>query len=112
MFGITVPLITSTTGDKLGKSAGNAVWLNRDRTSPFELYQFFVRQPDSTVERQVVLLKPHFSQNLLQRMLYTSSTENVPMFYTDRYSMRSCSKMDFHYHHANYSFENVSLLIK
>ncbi|CAM4485181.1 unnamed protein product [Lepidochelys kempii] len=55
VFGITVPLITSTTGDKLGKSAGNAVWLNRDRTSPFELYQFFVRQPDSTVERYLKL---------------------------------------------------------
>ncbi|XP_039376578.1 tyrosine--tRNA ligase, mitochondrial [Mauremys reevesii] len=55
VFGITVPLITSTTGDKLGKSAGNAVWLNRDKTSPFELYQFFVRQPDSTVERYLKL---------------------------------------------------------
>ena len=51
VFGITVPLITSTTGAKLGKSAGNAVWLNRDNTSPFELYQFFVRQPDDSVER-------------------------------------------------------------
>ena len=41
VFGISVPLITSTTGAKLGKSAGNAVWLNRDKTSPFELYQLF-----------------------------------------------------------------------
>ncbi|XP_077196017.1 tyrosine--tRNA ligase, mitochondrial [Paroedura picta] len=55
VFGITVPLITSTTGNKLGKSAGNAVWLNRDRTSPFELYQFFVRQPDSIVKRYLRL---------------------------------------------------------
>ena len=37
--GLTVPLIKSTTGDKLGKTAGNAVWLNSDKTSPFELYQ-------------------------------------------------------------------------
>ncbi|CAN2389361.1 mitochondrial [Pristimantis euphronides] len=51
VFGILLPLITSTTGDKLGKSAGNAVWLNRDRTSPFELYQFFVRQQDNIVKR-------------------------------------------------------------
>ncbi|XP_058047575.1 tyrosine--tRNA ligase, mitochondrial [Ahaetulla prasina] len=55
VYGITVPLITSTAGDKLGKSAGNAVWLNRNRTSPFELYQFFVRQPDATVERYLKL---------------------------------------------------------
>lgn len=51
VFGITVPLITSTTGAKLGKSAGNAVWLNREKTSPFELYQFFLRQQDDSVER-------------------------------------------------------------
>ncbi|KAM4749644.1 tyrosine--tRNA ligase, mitochondrial isoform 2-T2 [Rhinophrynus dorsalis] len=51
VFGITLPLITNTSGDKLGKSAGNAMWLNRDRTSPFEFYQFFVRQQDRDVER-------------------------------------------------------------
>lgn len=51
VFGISVPLITSTTGAKLGKSAGNAVWLNREKTSPFELYQFFVRLQDNLVER-------------------------------------------------------------
>ncbi|XP_065537686.1 tyrosine--tRNA ligase, mitochondrial [Lathamus discolor] len=55
VFGITVPLITNTTGDKLGKTAGNAVWLNRDKTSPFELYQFFVRQQDNIVEKYLKL---------------------------------------------------------
>ncbi|XP_050825881.1 tyrosine--tRNA ligase, mitochondrial [Serinus canaria] len=55
VFGITVPLITSTTGDKLGKTAGNAVWLNREKTSPFELYQFFVRQQDNVVEKYLKL---------------------------------------------------------
>ncbi|XP_004700258.2 tyrosine--tRNA ligase, mitochondrial [Echinops telfairi] len=55
VFGITVPLIISTTGAKLGKSAGNAVWLNREKTSSFELYQFFVRQQDDSVERYLKL---------------------------------------------------------
>ncbi|KAF7652195.1 hypothetical protein LDENG_00100060 [Lucifuga dentata] len=50
VYGLTIPLVTSSVGDKLGKTAGNAVWLNRDKTSPFELYQFFVRQPDANVE--------------------------------------------------------------
>ncbi|XP_063335356.1 tyrosine--tRNA ligase, mitochondrial [Pelmatolapia mariae] len=50
VYGLTIPLVTSTVGDKLGKTAGNAVWLNRDKTSPFELYQFFLRQPDASVE--------------------------------------------------------------
>lgn len=68
MFGITVPLITSTTGNKLGKSAGNAVWLNRNRTSPFELYQFFVRQPDNAVERQVPFKNPVYYLFLLKNV--------------------------------------------
>uniref|UniRef100_A0A8C3X179 Tyrosine--tRNA ligase n=1 Tax=Catagonus wagneri TaxID=51154 RepID=A0A8C3X179_9CETA len=55
VFGISVPLITSTTGAKLGKSAGNAVWLKREKTSPFELYQFFVRLQDNLVERYLKL---------------------------------------------------------
>ena len=45
-----MPLITSEEGDKLGKSAGNTVWLDPGRTSPFDLYQYFVRRPDSEVE--------------------------------------------------------------
>ncbi|KAK2171492.1 hypothetical protein NP493_1061g00031 [Ridgeia piscesae] len=49
--GLTVPLIKSTTGDKLGKTAGNAVWLNSDKTSPFELYQFYLNLPDADMER-------------------------------------------------------------
>ncbi|XP_069759578.1 tyrosine--tRNA ligase, mitochondrial isoform X2 [Narcine bancroftii] len=55
VYGITVPLVTSSSGDKLGKTAGNAVWLNRNRTSPFELYQYFVRQQDANVERYLKL---------------------------------------------------------
>lgn len=51
VYGLTIPLVTSSVGDKLGKTAGNAVWLNRDKTSPFELYQFFLRLPDSSIER-------------------------------------------------------------
>ncbi|XP_019933962.1 tyrosine--tRNA ligase, mitochondrial [Paralichthys olivaceus] len=50
VYGLTTPLVTSSVGDKLGKTAGNAVWLNRDKTTPFELYQFFLRQPDNAVE--------------------------------------------------------------
>ncbi|XP_047452975.1 tyrosine--tRNA ligase, mitochondrial [Mugil cephalus] len=55
VYGLTIPLVTSSVGDKLGKTAGNAIWLNRDKTSPFELYQFFLRQPDASVERYLKL---------------------------------------------------------
>ncbi|KAM9854817.1 tyrosine--tRNA ligase, mitochondrial [Aulostomus maculatus] len=55
VYGLTVPLVTSSVGDKLGKTAGNAVWLSREKTSSFELYQFFLRQPDASVERYLKL---------------------------------------------------------
>ncbi|KAK5927681.1 hypothetical protein CgunFtcFv8_012813 [Champsocephalus gunnari] len=55
VYGLTLPLVTSTVGDKLGKTAGNAVWLNRNKTSPFELYQFLVRQPDAIVKHYLKL---------------------------------------------------------
>lgn len=38
-IGITTPLLTAPSGEKFGKSAGNAVWLDKDMTSTFELYQ-------------------------------------------------------------------------
>lgn len=38
-FGLTTPLLTTSTGEKFGKSAGNAVWLDPKLTSIFDFYQ-------------------------------------------------------------------------
>jgi tyrosyl-tRNA synthetase len=54
-FGLTVPLLTTASGEKFGKSAGNAIWLDPELTSSFELYGFFIRQPDADVERYLRL---------------------------------------------------------
>lgn len=51
VFGLTVPLITTESGEKFGKSAGNAVWLTENKSSSFQLYQFFVRTKDSDVQK-------------------------------------------------------------
>lgn len=48
---VTLPLLTSISGEKLGKSVGNAVWLSPQKTSPYEFYQYFVRTTDQEVER-------------------------------------------------------------
>lgn len=37
-IGLTVPLLTTASGEKFGKSAGNAIWLDQKMTSPFDLY--------------------------------------------------------------------------
>lgn len=48
-FGITMPLITKSDGTKFGKSAGNAVWLDPEKTSPYQFYQFWVNTDDLDV---------------------------------------------------------------
>lgn len=48
---ITVPLITDATGKKFGKSEGNAVWLDADKTSPYEMYQFWLNVMDDDAIR-------------------------------------------------------------
>ncbi|KAG5673974.1 hypothetical protein PVAND_003970 [Polypedilum vanderplanki] len=50
-YGITLPIITNEEGNKFGKSAGNAVWLDANKTSEFGFYQFFLRQPDTEAEK-------------------------------------------------------------
>ncbi|BFZ55092.1 tyrosyl-tRNA synthetase [Savitreella phatthalungensis] len=54
VFGWTVPLLTTPSGEKFGKSAGNAIWLDPEMTSPFDLYQFMIGTSD---EQLVPLLR-------------------------------------------------------
>ncbi|KAL9127599.1 MAG: hypothetical protein Q9217_003557 [Psora testacea] len=71
-MGFTAPLLTTASGEKFGKSAGNAIWLDQEMTSPFDLYQvrppnvlpnqcadhsaqFFLRTPDADVHRYLKL---------------------------------------------------------
>ncbi|MGT2666719.1 tyrosine--tRNA ligase [Streptococcus rifensis] len=48
---ITVPLITDSSGKKFGKSEGNAVWLDASKTSPYEMYQFWLNVMDEDAVR-------------------------------------------------------------
>ncbi|WP_342662113.1 tyrosine--tRNA ligase [Desulfobacter curvatus] len=50
-FGITYKLITKSDGSKMGKTAGNAVWLDPKKTSSYEYYQFWMSTDDRDVER-------------------------------------------------------------
>ncbi|MFR2534622.1 MAG: tyrosine--tRNA ligase [Clostridia bacterium] len=49
VYGFTMPLVTDSQGKKFGKSEGNALWLDKDKTSSYALYQFFVNVEDSMV---------------------------------------------------------------
>ncbi|MGD8889659.1 MAG: tyrosine--tRNA ligase, partial [Desulfobacterales bacterium] len=54
-FGITFPLVTTSSGEKMGKTAGGAVWLDPDRTSPYDFYQYWINTDDRDVARFLAL---------------------------------------------------------
>ena len=49
IFGLTTPLVTTASGEKMGKSASGAIWLNADRLSPYEFWQFWRNTEDGDV---------------------------------------------------------------
>ena len=55
VFGITFPLITTSTGAKMGKTAAGAVWLDAARTSPYDFYQYWINTDDKDVARFLAL---------------------------------------------------------
>ncbi|GIO04382.1 tyrosine--tRNA ligase 2 [Brevibacillus reuszeri] len=48
-FGLTIPLMLKSDGTKFGKTAGGAIWLDPDKTTPFEFYQFWANTDDRDV---------------------------------------------------------------
>ena len=55
VFGITFPLITTSSGDKMGKTAKGAVWLDAAKTSPYDYFQYWVNTDDKDVSRFLAL---------------------------------------------------------
>ncbi|UWF57755.1 tyrosine--tRNA ligase [Staphylococcus hyicus] len=49
VYGLTIPLVTKSDGKKFGKSESGAVWLDKDKTSPYEFYQFWINTSDDDV---------------------------------------------------------------
>lgn len=48
-YAFTMPLILDANGNKFGKSEGNALWLDKEKTSPYEIYQYLINADDSKV---------------------------------------------------------------
>lgn len=48
-FGLTIPLVTKADGTKFGKTESGAVWLDPEKTSPYEFYQFWINSADADV---------------------------------------------------------------
>jgi len=91
-YGMTIPLLLTSSGEKFGKSAGNAVWLDPELTSVFDFYQFFLRVSDADaakylkmftllsldeIEKIVVEHEGHPERRIAQRTLASEITEFV-----------------------------------
>lgn len=50
-YGLTIPLLLKADGTKFGKTAGRAIWLDPEKTTPYEFYQFWFNQDDRDVEK-------------------------------------------------------------
>lgn len=50
-FALVCPLLTTASGEKMGKSEGNSVWLDRELTAPYDFYQYWINVDDADVER-------------------------------------------------------------
>lgn len=69
VYGITIPILTTRDGTKYGKSEGNAIWLNPEKTSPFSLYQFFLRTPDDAIENLLKVLSLYSLEEINEIMV-------------------------------------------
>ncbi|WP_411333589.1 tyrosine--tRNA ligase [Metabacillus indicus] len=52
-FGLTVPLVTKSDGTKFGKTEGGAIWLDKEKTTPYEFYQFWINTDDRDVMKYI-----------------------------------------------------------
>ncbi|WP_077308009.1 tyrosine--tRNA ligase [Terribacillus halophilus] len=74
-FALTVPLITKADGTKFGKTAGGAVWLSPERTTPYEFYQFWF----NTDDRDVIKFMKYFTFMSLEEIAtFEESVEKEP----------------------------------
>ncbi len=75
LFGLTMPLLTTRDGRKMGKSAAGAVWLNGDKLSPYDFWQFWRNCDDADVGRFLAL----FSELPLDDVVRLSALEGAEL---------------------------------
>jgi len=73
LFGLTAPLLTTSDGRKMGKTESGAIWLDRDRTSPYAFYQYWFRVEDADVMRCIAYLTEIDSEEYLSLKQETES---------------------------------------
>ena len=67
-YAFTMPLILDSNGEKFGKSAGNALWLDKNKTSSYELYQYLINSSDDKVEEYLKVFTFLTPENIINVM--------------------------------------------
>jgi tyrosyl-tRNA synthetase len=73
VFALTAPLVTKSDGTKFGKSEGGNVWLDKDRTSPYKFYQFWLNTSDEDAVRYLKLFTL-FSKSEIEALIEKHET--------------------------------------
>ncbi len=74
-YGFTWPLLTKADGSKFGKSAGGAIWLDKERTSVYEFYQYWINTPDKDA---VSFLKKFTFKSVEETKVIIEEFESAP----------------------------------
>ena len=72
VYGFTMPLILDATGKKFGKSEGNALWLDKNKTTSYELYQYLINSDDTKVEEYLkvfTFLSPEEIMDIMENII-------------------------------------------
>ena len=101
VFGLTWPLITDANGKKIGKSEGNAVWLDANLTSPYHFYQFWINASDDDV---VNFLKYYTFLSLEEIKLLEKSVVDAP---EKREAQKALAKEITTFTHGEIAFKNA-----
>ena len=70
-YGMTMPLVLDENGNKIGKSEGNAVWLDKEKFSSYKMYQYLINTADSVVIdhlKKMTLLEPSVIEELENKL--------------------------------------------
>lgn len=73
-YGLTIPLVTKADGTKFGKTESGAVWLDPEKTSPYEFYQFWINTADADVIKYLKFFT-FFSKEEIEALEHSVQTE-------------------------------------
>ncbi len=89
LFGLTTPLLTTSSGAKMGKTAAGAIWLNEDMLSPYDYWQFWRNTEDADVGRFLKL----FTELPLEEISKLEKLEGAELNEAKKILANECTKL-------------------